>query len=116
MFALRVLAWAMVLFVMSPAYADRVLRSQDMTGPLALRITEEPCKHEAILDLLSKLVPEPWGIKKKDMKSGLLTWNGKDWQSCWFEYRGQVFSMDEAGDAFNSGRGINKSEFKDESI
>ena len=61
---------------------------------IALKLLETRCSDATVLKhLLSKSRPELLD-KFKDAR---LTWGGKEWASCWIEFDGMVYSMDEEG-------------------
>ena len=89
--------------------SSEVFRSQGSNGqPMVLRIFQTPCEDAAVLKhLLPRVLPE---VLVK-FKAARLTWEGKDWASCWIEVRGRVYSIDAEGSQFQP---IPRSLFLDE--
>ena len=60
--------------------------------PMRLVLYEEPCSPEVLLWLKPQL---------HDLfKRATLTWGDRDWKSCWLQWEGKVYSIDEEGSAF----------------
>lgn len=77
---------------------------------MALRLYQTPCADaEVIKNLIPKVSPE-WLLK---FKTERLTWDGKDWESCWLEVNGVVYSIDSEGAQLQP---IPKSLFVDEMV
>lgn len=88
-----------------------VFRSIGDTGKIVvLRIYDGPCLDAAVLAHLARRA-DPDFITK--FKTALLTWEGRNWASCWIEFGGMVYSMDAEGSQLQP---IDKRLFKDEAI
>jgi hypothetical protein len=76
------------------ALAPLAFEATGRTGyPIKLVLHEEPCTNPKVTVFLTKRLQEL-------AKRSVLTWEEKDWASCWIEANGTVHSIDEAGDAF----------------
>ena len=49
-------------------------------------------------DILAALLKMGAGHLVGDFKKATLTWEGRDWRSCWIEADGYVYSIDETGE------------------
>ena len=93
------------------ADAGPVFRSHAPDGrPAALRLFNEPCVNEKVQAFLTVQVRPEFAVQ---FQRAVLTWAGKDWASCWMEWRGMVYSVDEEGVPFQP---IPRSVFKDDSV
>lgn len=78
-------------------------------GPVVLRIYFDICSHAPALAYITP----PY---RQMFKRSVLTWQGKDWESCWVERDGHVLSVDEEGALFNRPVGVPLTMFKDDSV
>lgn len=110
--------WAILLVVLivvfppnMQAQGSRVFRGERGDGKLmALRIHYTRCENPVVLKhLISRVLPEILA----EFKSATLTWDGRDWASCWIERGGYVHSVDEEGARLQS---IPFLRFKDEAV
>jgi len=97
-----------------PAERSLVFRGTHQDGsPVALRIfTAKPCTDARILGFLEHKYGAPPELIPH-FKASILTWQGKDWASCWIEQQGYVVSVDEEGASFQP---VRMSRMKDEGI
>jgi hypothetical protein len=79
-------------------------------GAMSLRLFDEPCSDAAVIKALVGLV-KPEFLDK--FRSARLHWQGKEYASCWLEYGGMVYAIDEEGAALQP---LPKSAFKDDGI
>jgi hypothetical protein len=87
---------ALALFIAAfNAVAAPMFKSSD--GTVSLRLLDTPCSNEKVLFFIAQKVQPEFIAKFKD---AVLTYGGRDWKSCWIEYQGHVFSMDEEGAPF----------------
>lgn len=117
------LLWALAIglamgFVMYAAKANAALnyRAQGTNGQIAgLRLSDAPCSYEKVL----RHIKEQFHHR---FKAAILTWGGRDWQSCYIEIeqpnqQGEpetvIFSVDEEGAPFAP---IPKRFFREDSI
>ena len=107
-------ALLVALFIAVPAafaQSSKVFRATGINGKLAvLRIFFTPCENAAVLKVMVVTV-KPELLDK--FQRAKLTWDGRDWESCWLEFGGNVYSIDEDGSPFQP---IPMALFKDESI
>ena len=122
----RLICWALavalilasILFV-TLAHSALVFRAIREDGqPVALRLLTTPCGEKVRAHLFR--VKE--SLRPK-FKAAVLTWDGKQWESCWVEVKvlnpdtrkphGVVFSIDEEGAFF---QGVPFRLFRDDSI
>lgn len=117
------LLWALLVglaiagvFYASKLYAALNYRAPGANGQVAgLRLSEAPCSYEKVL----KHIKEQFHSR---FKAAILTWNGRDWQSCYTEFDAPneagkvetfIFSIDEEGAPFNP---VPKRMFREDSI
>ena len=118
------LLWALIIglviglvFYASKANAALNYRAQGSNGQVAgLRLSEAPCSYEKVLPHIKA----EWHQK---FKAAILTYGGRDWQSCYLEFETMnpetgrpevfIFSVDEEGVQFQP---IPKRMFRDDSI
>ena len=106
LFALLVAA-----FIAVPALAAPVFKTQGPDGgPASLTLLETQCSDPTVLKHLKNMV-KPDFLDK--LKNARLLWENKVWASCWFEYQGVVYSVDEEGTQLQP---VERSRFKDNSI
>jgi hypothetical protein len=87
--------------------------THDDGSPVALRIfTAKPCTDDRVLMFLDKKYGAPPDLLPH-FKASILTWQGKDWASCWIEQQGYVVSVDEEGAPFQP---VRMSRMKDEAL
>jgi hypothetical protein len=97
-----------------PVDRSLVFRGTHQDGSqVALRIfTAKPCTDDRVLMFLDKKYGAPPDLLPH-FKASILTWQGKDWASCWIEQQGYVVSVDEEGAPFQP---VRMSKMKDEGI
>lgn len=92
-------------------HAAPVFRAQSASsGPVALKLLQDPCKNSAVIAYLTKLGAGP-NLRK--FKAAVLTYGGRDWASCWIEFDGYVYSVDEEGSPLEP---IPRKQFKEEGV
>ena len=95
---LTILPWLIWGFVIATviwatsALAAPMFKSSD--GSVALKLLATPCSDEKVLFFIAQKVQPEFLAKFKD---AVLTYGGRQWKSCWIEYQGHIFSMDEEG-------------------
>lgn len=98
---MRLALLSLLLVVYSaPATAGEsvVFRATGETGrPAALRLFDEPCTDAAVV---RQLVAKIRSDLVDGFRRGRLTWEGKDWESCWMLHEDVVYSIDEEGSMF----------------
>ena len=99
----RLICWALavalilasILFV-TLAHSALVFRAIREDGqPVALRLLTTPCGEKVRAHLFRV---NEWIWPK--LKAAVLTWEGRQWESCWVEVNGVVHSIDEEGAFF----------------
>jgi hypothetical protein len=82
-------------------------------SPVVFRaFTAKPCTDARILGFLKHKFGAPAELLPH-FKASILTWQGKDWASCWIEQQGYVVSVDEEGSSFQP---VRMSRMKDEAL
>jgi hypothetical protein len=112
----KLLFWALILGMvlaaaLYPALASayEVFRSIDNTGrPAALKLHDKPCTNAKVQAKLYERL-----LDDRRFKAATLTYQGRDWASCWVERQGTVLSIDEEGAPFQP---VPRHLFRDESI
>ena len=90
---------------------SEVFRAEGKNGhPAALRIFQSPCEDAQVL---AHLIRRGAAEMVQGFKKAVLTWDGKDWSSCWIEVDGIVFSLDEENSPFQP---VPRAMFKDDSV
>jgi hypothetical protein len=91
--------------------ASLVFRAQGNTGqPIALRLYDRPCEDAEVLKhLLTRVTPD--FLAK--FKAAKLTWEGKEWASCWILRGGMVYSIDSTGEKLQP---LPMAVFRDEAV
>lgn len=85
----------------------------DDGSPVVLRIfTAKPCTDDRVLNFLKWKYGAPPEMLAQ-FKAAVLTWQGKDWASCWIEQQGYALSVDEEGAPFQP---VLKSEMREEGV
>ena len=109
------LLWLACLIVLALIFSgyvmaqERVFRSIAGNGrPMALRLLEPPCADATVLKYLTPKVAPDYLVK---FKAAVLTWEGRNWESCWIEFDKVIYSIDEEGVQLQP---IPKRLFKDE--
>lgn len=106
---LKLPRWFILLaFIVSwPAavLADPTLKAPNGDG---LVLHDTPCQHEEVLVHLLRM-----GAPVVMFKQATLTYEGKDWKSCWIDIEGVVLSWDEEGAPFMK---LPRSAFKEPGI
>lgn len=95
----KILFGLLLLLAVSAAEAQEfraLFKSRSPSGSeLVLRRTQASCTNQQVRAALALAVsPE----LLRQFKRSILTWEGRDWESCWIERDGYVYSMDEAGE------------------
>ena len=99
----RLICWALavalilaaIIFV-TLAHSALVFRAIGDDGrPVALRLLITPCG-EKVKAQLFRVREQFW----PKFKAAVLTWEGRQWESCWVEVNGIVHSIDEEGAFF----------------
>lgn len=104
------LASAGLLLYAASAHAAPVFRGQSNDGKvMSLRLLNEPCAEKVKMHLAVRV---PAAFMEK-FKAARLTFGGRDWDSCWVEHDGYVFSIDEEGAPLQP---IPRTAFREESI
>lgn len=100
----RVILWlvAIATILVGAFFAGRlsaaeVFKAENAQGPVALRLSEDPCTDKKVLAVLSDKV-----LDDRRFKAAVLTYGGRDWKSCWVEINGAVLSIDEEGAPFQA--------------
>lgn len=77
-------------------YAAEVFKAEGQDGsPIAYRLTDKPCTNKGVLKYLYGRV-----MDDRRFKAGILTWKGKNYESCWIDVDGYVHSWDSTGEKF----------------
>lgn len=113
---LCLLAWA-------PAEAALSYFNKGGDGQRAgLRLSDAPCTNEKVLAALKAKVPERFHAR---FKAAVLTWDGRQWHSCWVRIEVQeangeetphIWSIDEEGAPLDPPNGIPLRLFRDDSV
>jgi hypothetical protein len=94
-------------------HAAESFRAPDQYGrPMALKLLDDPCPTSVVKWL-------PMRVKEEfhaGMRKAVLHWGGADWDACWIEVDGNVYSIDSEGVMLNGGRGLPRRLFRDDSI
>lgn len=96
--------WAFATEASEPkAEPSLVFRAMHEDGsPVVLRIfITRPCTDDRVLMRLVHEVKVPRHIVPF-FKAATLTWQGRDWASCWIQMQGRVVSIDEEGAPFQA--------------
>lgn len=90
------------------------MRGHGVDAGTVMRIyVDKPCTNETVLAIINdKVLPQFLGL----FRAAVLTWQGKDYASCWLEYAGRMMSYDENGDPFNPPFGVAMELFLDETL
>lgn len=90
-------------------HADEVYRDKDEQGRVVVyRMTDKPCIDKNVrAHLYMRLLDD------RRFRAGVLTWQGKDWASCWIDLRGTIHSIDAEGAPFQP---VLRKLFRDETI
>lgn len=89
---------------------DRVYRASN--DVVVHRLKDLPCTDPKILAMIAE-----W--QRPNMREAILTWEGRDWPSCWVKIDDRVYSIDTEGDRFSEDRehqGMPWAFYRDESI
>jgi hypothetical protein len=91
-----------------------VFRATHRDGsPVVFRaFTAKPCTDARILGFLEHKFAAPPELLTR-FKAAILTWEGRDWASCWIEQQGYAVSVDEEGAPFQP---VRMSRMKDEAL
>ena len=88
-------ALLVVMLIAAPAWAVPVFKATKPNGSeVALKLLDTRCSDPTVLKHLAAKVRPEFLDKFKDAR---LKWDGKDWSSCWIEFDGVVYSIDEEG-------------------
>jgi len=101
-----------LVFILAPVVlALEVFKSEGRDGqPMSLTLLETRCGDAAILKHLLTRVNAATLEKFKDAR---LFYGGKEYASCWVEWDGVVFSIDDTGETLQP---IPRSSFKDGAV
>lgn len=90
-------ALLIAVFIAFPVLAAPVYRGTGDNGkPTSLTLLDTPCSDAAVLKhIITRIRPD----LAVQFKNARLYWDGKEWASCWLEYQGIVYSIDEEGSA-----------------
>lgn len=92
--------------------AAEVLKNVDRQDrPMSLTLTQKPCK-DSVKQWFTKVNPALHDL----MKAAILFYAGKNWDSCWVDIDGFVYSIDEEGVPFQGGQGIPRRLFRENTI
>lgn len=110
---LSILAFIVAGAAVSRCEAAEIYRSFDQhERPMALKLLDAPCKESVLKWIELRVRPE----YREGFKAAILHWGGQDWDACWLDVDGAVYSIDSEGVMLNGGTGLPRRLFRDPSV